>query len=89
MLPGSGQTDLGISHHLLIDAQADRAEVLENKLPLSLCLSVFLCYLCFDLCFNFRNVLLKRKHGCKYNILYVIKMYFCFLEREGLLTATC
>ena len=42
MLPGSGQTDPGISHHLLIDAQAEKAEVLENKLPLSLCLSVCL-----------------------------------------------
>ena len=89
MLPGSSQTDPGISHHLLIDAQAEKAEVLENKLPLSLCLSVFLSYLCFDLCFNFRNILLKRKSGCKYSILYVIKMYFCLLEREGLLTATC
>lgn len=45
MLPGSGQTDLGISHHLLIDAQADRAEILENKLPLFLCLSVCLSLL--------------------------------------------
>lgn len=44
MLPGSGQTDPGISHHLLIDAQAEKAEVLENKLPLSLCLSVCLSF---------------------------------------------
>ena len=40
MLRGSSQTDLGISHHLLIDAQAGRAEVLENKLTVSLSFSI-------------------------------------------------
>lgn len=43
MLSGSRQADLGISHHLLIDAEAGRAEVLKNKL------SFFLLSLSFTL----------------------------------------
>lgn len=47
MLSGSCQADLGISHHLLIDAEAGRAEVLKNKL------SFFLFSLSFTLSLTF------------------------------------
>lgn len=36
MLPWSSQIDLGISYHLLIDAEASREEVPHNSLALSL-----------------------------------------------------
>lgn len=56
MLPGSSQTDPGISHHLLIDAQAGRAEGLENNpphppSPVCLSVSVFplICALVFEI----------------------------------------
>lgn len=89
MLPGSSQIDLGISHHLLIDVEASRAEVLDNKL--CVCLSVFvsLSHLSFDLCFNFSNILLRGQYGCRYSLLYVTKMSRCFLKREGPGTTTC
>lgn len=48
MLPESSQTDLGISRHLLIEAQAGRAEEPENVL----CLSVSYLSLIYALSFE-------------------------------------
>ena len=84
MLPESSQTDLGISRHLLIEAQAGRAEEPENVL----CLCVSLIPL-LDLCFKFWNVLLRGESGYAYSILNVTKMSFCFLRGEEPCSATC